>query len=325
MVRPNSSTLLPLRQYDYIIVAFSGGKDSTACSLHLAHLGVPFEHWHQDVDGGTPFMDWPITTAYVKAYGRAFGITTRLQCREGGFLREMLRDGHPTAPVKFQLNGIGKIGTAGGRGRPGTRRKFPQVSASLKTRWCSAALKIDPCATAINNDPRFKNAKVLLVTGERRQESSNRANYASVERHKSTTLSRRVDQWRPILEWTEEEVWSIIERNRVRPHPAYSLGWGRLSCMSCIFGTPDQWAAIQDLDEDAFERIAGYEEAFGYTIHRKESVRQLAARGRSYVPRNTKLRGLALSRDYRPEWIVLRDDETWKLPKGAYKMAGGPS
>lgn len=95
--------------------------------------------------------------------------------------------------------------------------------------------------------------------------------------------------------------------------------------MSCIFGMSCQWAAVQDLDPGAFERIAEYEEEFGYTIHRKESVRQLAARGRSYVPGNTRLRGLALSRHYRPEWIVLRDDESWKLPQGAYKIAGGPS
>lgn len=50
--------------YDVVIVAFSGGKDSLACLLHLLELGVPrskIELWHHDVDGreGSTLMDWP--------------------------------------------------------------------------------------------------------------------------------------------------------------------------------------------------------------------------------------------------------------------------
>ncbi len=43
-----------LASYDHVIVAFSGGKDSLACLLHLLDLGVPRERiglWHHDVDG----------------------------------------------------------------------------------------------------------------------------------------------------------------------------------------------------------------------------------------------------------------------------------
>ena len=48
--------LLPLEDYDLIVVLFSGGKDSTACFLKLLELGVPkekIELWHHDIDGGT--------------------------------------------------------------------------------------------------------------------------------------------------------------------------------------------------------------------------------------------------------------------------------
>jgi len=60
---------MDLASYDVIIVAFSGGKDSAACVLHLLDLGVPkhkIELWHHLVDGreGSTLMDWPCTEAY---------------------------------------------------------------------------------------------------------------------------------------------------------------------------------------------------------------------------------------------------------------------
>lgn len=48
-------SLLPLEEYDLIIILFSGGKDSTACYYKLLEMGVPkekIELWHHDIDGG---------------------------------------------------------------------------------------------------------------------------------------------------------------------------------------------------------------------------------------------------------------------------------
>ena len=71
------SELLPLEEYDLIVVLFSGGKDSTACFLKLLELGVPkekIELWHHDIDGGNPtrHMDWRCTGNYVRAFAKAF-------------------------------------------------------------------------------------------------------------------------------------------------------------------------------------------------------------------------------------------------------------
>lgn len=231
--------LLPLDQYDVIAVCYSGGKDSLACLLHLLDLGIPrskIELHHQDIDGhGEALMDWPCTPAYVKATGEALGIPVVFSWRDGGFVQEMMRDKAPTAGVSYERNGT-RISLPTVRATEGTRLKFPQVSADLSVRWCSSALKIDPFARVLNNEPAYQGKKILVVTGERREESSARSKYDEAEEHRCNSRNRTVHHWRPVIDWTEHQVWDIIERHRVRPHPAYALGWGRTSCLACFAG-----------------------------------------------------------------------------------------
>jgi len=315
-IHPDTSKVLPFDQYDLVIVSFSGGKDSLACILHILELGIPTEKielWHQAVDGrpgvDPRFFDWPCTESYCKAVAKALGITLRFQWREGGYEREINKVNAALAPASFELPD-GTIGSAGGHGIPNTRLKFPAAVADLRTRWCSAILKIDVSTAAVNNDPRLKDANVLVVSGERRQESNNRARYAKVDEHKSTTQKRRVDQWRAIIDWREEQVWEIIERWRVRPHPAYYLGWGRVSCLPCIFGNPDQWASVKSIDPELFEKILGYEHQFGRTIQQGGDIEHLAAKGRSFVPDDRRMIRLALSEDYPDSMILVPENQS---------------
>jgi 3'-phosphoadenosine 5'-phosphosulfate sulfotransferase (PAPS reductase)/FAD synthetase len=317
-----------LPDFEPIAVAFSGGKDSLACVLHLLELGVPKERielWHHLIDPpGQQFMDWPVTPAYCKAVADALDLPIYFSWKEGGFLRELLRENEATAPVGFETPS-GRVIRVGGKGPPGTRRRFPQVSADLSVRWCSAYLKIDVAARVITNDPRLDAATMLLVTGERAEESPGRARYAEAEQHKTTTRRRLVVQWRPVLRWPESEVWEIIERWRINPHPAYRLGWGRLSCMSCIFGDPRQWRAVQQIAPRAFARIAAYEQQFGTTISREGNVVDRArwAGAVALPPSSAPIVASAMSEEF-TEPVVLPSG-AWLLPAGAFKRSGGPT
>ncbi len=130
-----------------------------------------------------------------------------------------------------------------------------------------------------------------------------------------------IDHWRPVHDWKESQVWEIIKRHRVNPHPAYHLGFGRTSCLKCIFGSPNQWATVRALDPEGFQVIADFEQRFGVTIHRAESVTQRADRGTPYPPAQGRWRNVVMSRRYR-EPVLL---SPWTLPAGAFGKSTGPT
>jgi len=321
--------LLPFDEYDHIIASYSGGKDSLALALMVKEIGASsnrIELWHQHIDGepgSNGLMDWPCTESYVRATAKALELPVLFQWKDKGFEGEMLRNQSQTAGVYYEeRNGNVKFCPPSDRGKPATRMMFPQVSADLSVRWCSAYLKIDVAKRAINNDPRFKESKILFLTGERREESTARAKYNEVEKHGCDGKKRRVDQWRCVIDWTEQDVWNIIRKNGIVVHPAYRLGWGRVSCMACIFGDRDQWASVRSIAGERFARIAAYEKQFGKTIKRGESVLEMAEKGKSFIENAPDwLIKLAMSHDY-PEHEVFTDD--WQIPVGAFKRCGGP-
>jgi hypothetical protein len=319
-----------LHSYDIYAIGFSGGKDSWAALLNLLESGVPpekIELHHQKVDGQGPnFMDWPCASSYVDKAGAAFGIPVYHSWKEGGFEREMLKQDAKTAPISWYTKD-GQVRTMGGdRGKLGTRRMFPQTSPDLRVRWCSAYLKIDVFARVLTNDERFQNKRVLVITGERAEESAARANYATFERHRTDLRDgkktwRHIDHWRPVHGWSEAQVWAILQKFRVNPHPAYWLGFSRCSCRGCVFSGPDEWATLRTFMPDAFAPIAAHESDFGVTIHRTLSINEQADRGVPH-PCSLEMLLLAESTDYYANIIVEGD---WVLPPGAYKKGNGPT
>lgn len=320
-----------LEDYDRFVVFQSGGKDSIAAILHLLDLGVDpdkIELHHHDVDGreGSRLFDWPITRSYCRAFAKSFGLKLYFSWKQGGLEREMLRENQLTAPILWERQDGSIMETGGQGGKFGTRRKFPQVTADLSRRWCSAYGKIDVGARILTTEERFRQGKTLVVTAERAEESPGRAKYLVAEKHRTDNrhgarVQRWVDHWRPVHGWSEQQVWDIIKKHRVNPHPCYWLGWGRCSCMKCIFGSPNQWASVSVVDPLGFEEVANYEVEFGVTIHRTLSVRQQAAKGTAYEM-DPAMIALAMSDHYPEDLILVQGD--WQLPPGAFGESNGP-
>lgn len=328
--------LLPLDEYDRIIISYSGGKDSICGLLYFLEQGVPkekIELWHQSIDGepGTAelFADWPVTESYVKATGEALGIKTRFQWRDGGFKGELLRENRMSHGIGFETeDNILRLPTL--KGKISTRRKFPAKTMSLSTRWCSSSLKIEVFTKALTNFPDLKGdlfnpLKILVFTGERREESHARAKYNETELHHCSTRSHIIHAWRTVIDYTELDVWRLIEKYKITPHPAYILGFSRTSCMSCIFSHPDHWAMQREFAPERFNLWRQMEIELGFTIDSKFNLEEMANRGSiKRLPKNyrdSKWVKMALSSNFTVKDFFTVG--TWNLPAGAFKGAEG--
>lgn len=184
-------------------------------------------------------------------------------------------------------------------------------------------------AAALRNQERFNHTRTLVLTGERAEESAARACSAPFEpdrsdRRQSAQLGRHVDHLRLVHGWSEQDVWDIMRRWRVNPHPAYRLGWGRVSCAACIFGSNHQWASLRQVNPAQFAQVARYEADFGCTIRRDRTTVAVAAdQGRPY-PSITVARSAEALDNHWNRSVILPAGEVWHLPAGAFGDKAGP-
>src|SRR5690606_4793609 len=99
---------------------------------------------------------------------------------------------------------------------------------------------------------------IINVTGVRRDESASRAK-ATIA---NPDASGRIWSWRPIADWSVQEVFAAIDHSGLDPHPAYSVfGMSRVSCRFCIMSNlADMTAAsAQPEAHDIYRRMVRLE------------------------------------------------------------------
>lgn len=352
--------LLPLEMYDLVIVLISGGKDSIACYYKLLELGVPkskIEFWHHDIDGGHPSrtMDWRCTANYIRSFAEAEQIPLRVSWRKNGFFGELYRIGaselieyvdpetgeiYQCPPSKKYMEcqklKVAAISEMENKlAEFGYRMKFPMKSGDLSRRWCSAYLKIMVADTVLRNmnsvaanlTKTRMDIKLLIVSGERRGESVGRSKYNEIEIHRTNAVSkhhRTVHQWRPVIDYSEKDIWEVLKRHKVNPHPCYRAGWNRCSCAMCIFSTPQLFAGIRELYPKEYALLCQDEKVLGFTLDNHCDLETYIGSADSCVYHGDKeaIQSL-LTGEFPVESVYVKDK--WKYPVGAfYGAAGGP-
>ena len=352
--------LLPLEMYDLVIVLISGGKDSIACYYKLLELGVPkskIEFWHHDIDGGHPSrtMDWRCTANYIRSFAEAEQIPLRVSWRKNGFFGELYRIGtseliewvdpetgeiYQCPPSKKYMEcqklKVAAISEMENKlAEFGYRMKFPMKSGDLSRRWCSAYLKIMVADTVLRNmnsvaanlTKTRMDIKLLIVSGERRGESVGRSKYNEIEIHRTNAVSkhhRTVHQWRPVIDYSEKDIWEVLKRHKVNPHPCYRAGWNRCSCAMCIFSTPRLFAGIRELYPKEYALLCQDEKILGFTLDNHCDLETYIGSADSCVYHGDKeaIQSL-LTGEFPVESVYVKDK--WKYPVGAFHgAAGGP-
>lgn len=352
--------LLPLEMYDLVIVLISGGKDSIACYYKLLELGVPkskIEFWHHDIDGGHPSrtMDWRCTANYIRSFAEAEQIPLRVSWRKNGFFGELYRIGaselieyvdpetgeiYQCPPSKKYMEcqklKVAAISEMENKlAEFGYRMKFPMKSGDLSRRWCSAYLKIMVADTVLRNmnsvaanlTKTRMDIKLLIVSGERRGESVGRSKYNEIEIHRTNAVlkhHRTVHQWRPVIDYSEKDIWEVLKRHKVNPHPCYRAGWNRCSCAMCIFSTPQLFAGIRELYPKEYALLCQDEKVLGFTLDNHCDLETYIGSADSCVYHGDKeaIQSL-LTGEFPVESVYVKDK--WKYPVGAFHgAAGGP-
>jgi phosphoadenosine phosphosulfate reductase len=96
----------------------------------------------------------------------------------------------------------------------------------------------------------------VVATGIRWEESARRSRRRMIELCRTDTSKRFLH---PIIDWTSEEVWGYIRRNKL-PYPSlYDEGWKRIGCIMCPMNTKRKedalrWPKYAEAYKRAFQR-----------------------------------------------------------------------
>ena len=236
------------------ILNLSGGKDSTALLLWAMERGIDFQPVFADTGN-----EHPATLDYVRELPRRTGCPeiTWVQAdfsdsfagRRKRLPEKWRRDGVPEERIRDALDALQPTGN------PFLdlcilKGRFP----STRARFCSEELKYKAVHEEIIIPRLDAGMETISMLGIRADESRARADMLHLE-----DLGDGRWVYRPILDWTVEDVFAIHRRHGVEPNPLYRLGCARVGCMPCIHEAKGGVRNISQRFPEHIARIAKWE------------------------------------------------------------------
>lgn len=236
---------MDLREYDWIVVNTSAGKDSQTTLRLVAELadeqGVSDRIMVAHADLGRIEWEGCKELAQQQADHYNLGGQFWAMARPQGDFLQLVRD----------------------------RGKWPDS----KNRLCTSSLKRDQITKLFTeltrklNLPRGKAARILNCMGMRAEESPMRSKMQPfVPGQRGSNNLRQIDLWLPIHAWRLQQVWDSIKASGVPHHQAYDLGMKRLSCKFCIFADKASLAIAGRHDPALLAEYVALEQEIGHTF-----------------------------------------------------------
>lgn len=209
------------------IISVSGGKDSTALYL------LAVEWFGQDfvpvfADTGN---EHPVTVNYVRNLHIMAG-GPPVQIVKADFAERLRKNGIEPSGEPFIDMVMWK-------------KRFP----STKAQFCTEHLKMRPIRDWME-DQGFESP--VMFTGIRAGESPRRAAMPENEWSDYYDCEMR----RPLIRWSEEDVFAYLKEKGVPPNPLYSTGQTRVGCFPCIHANKAQ---LRTMPEWAWDKLEEWE------------------------------------------------------------------
>ena len=247
-----------LTDYDVIAVSSSAGKDSQTMLRTVVQLATAANVLdrvvviHADLGKAEWAGTQELAAAQAAHYGLPFIVCTKVD----------------TAKAPNDL-----------LDRVRARGMWPSSAA----RWCTSDHKRGPIQkvfTQLAKDWRTdanvgQPCRILDCIGMRAQESSARAKRQAFTPGKIDTKNQRVDEWLPIQDWTETQVWDSIRRSGVAYHEAYDLGMSRLSCVFCVLASPADLRIAAKANPALAAEYVAVEVQIGHTFKNGQSLAEI--------------------------------------------------
>ena len=189
-----TASRVDMKSYDVYHIGISGGKDSQALLLWAKHESG-LPHDKLHASFCDTGNEHDLTYAHIKMMADTI---------------------HPITTIKPPLD-FYELAKKKGR--------FP----STKARFCTQQLKIYPTQKHVMQFQQ-DNKEVVLLSGVRAGESAARAALPELEWDEYYAC----DMYRPLLQWSVDDVWAILAKYNSQRNPLYEYGARRVGCFPCI-------------------------------------------------------------------------------------------
>lgn len=234
-----------------VAVGVSGGKDSQAAALsvfeHLDRAGHTGPRIMVHADLGT--VEWRDSLPVCDELADHLGVELVVLRRARGDLMDRWESRWRSSVARYQdLSTVTLV----------------PCWSTPSMRFCTSEMKTHPIEAMLKR--RFPAEPIINVTGVRRAESRRRAKLEIAQQSRDG----RIWHWRPILDWSEDDVFTSIARHGLEPHPAYrEFGISRVSCRFCIMSSlSDLIAATRQAEtHDIYRRMVSLEIRSSFAFH----------------------------------------------------------
>lgn len=234
---------------DGVYVAFSGGKDSTVL-LDIIRKMYP------DVVAvfNNTGLELPEIVRFVRSFNNVVELRPKIP-----FHQVIKKYGWPVVSKEQSqfiyeyrntksdvLRSLRWNGRSNGRSKISEKWKYLADAPFKISHKCCDKLKKDPAKMFEKQTGRHP---ILgIMAGESQLRS---------QRHTCNLYDAKRPISKPLLHWTEQDIWAYIKQNNLRYCSAYDNGWERTGCVFCMYGihkdNPNRFQIIKNTHKKLYD------------------------------------------------------------------------